>query len=200
MTISRLDMVLIMMLIKFIEDSVINKTNERLYVPITTQDYIKWVCCWLYMSCWVGICNCRYWWSTAAPSRHKGAPFRMNYYISRNLFGQILYLLQHTDQASEYEDVFHLMRQLEEAWNKNMEEEFIPSWLSVLDEPIMEWLNKYFPGFMYVGHKPHPFENEHHTISCAITLILFKALVFEGKDQPKKLGKKSTASLVEQLV
>ena len=54
---SRLDIFLIMMPMKFIEDTVIKKTNERLYLTITTQKYIKWASCWLYMSCWVGICN-----------------------------------------------------------------------------------------------------------------------------------------------
>ena len=79
--------------------------------------------------------------------------------MSRNRFEQILSLLQHTDQASEYEDGFHIMIQWEEAWNKNMEDEFSPSWVSVLDESIMEWLNKYCPGFLCVGRKPHPFRN-----------------------------------------
>ena len=68
-------MSLIMMPIKFIEDTVIKKTNEQLDVTMTTQEYIKWVVCWLYMPCWVGIHIRRDWWSTAAPSRHKGAPF-----------------------------------------------------------------------------------------------------------------------------
>ena len=72
---SRLDMFIIMMPMNFIEDTVIKKTNERLDVPMTTQEYIKWVGCWLYMSCWFGIRNQRYWWSTAALPRHKGAPF-----------------------------------------------------------------------------------------------------------------------------
>ena len=92
------------------------------------------------------------------------------------------------------------MRQWEEAWNKNTEDEFSPSWASVLDDSMFEWLNKYCPGFMSVCRKPHPFGNERHTISCALTSILFRTLIVEGKDQPKELGKKSTASLVEQLV
>ena len=72
-----------------------------------------------------------------------------------------------------------------EAWNKNTEDEFIPSWVSVLDEPMMEWLNKYCPGFMCVGRKPHPFGNECHTISFAFTSILFRDLIVKGKDRPK---------------
>ena len=192
-------MFLIMMPMNFIEDTLIKKTNYQLDVPMNTQEYIKWVGCWLYMSCWVGVCNRRYCWSTSAPSNHKVEPFRLNNYMSRNLFDHILSLLQHTDQASDYEDGFHIMRQWEEAWNKNTEDEFSPSWVSVLDESMMEWLNKYCPSFMCVGRKTHPFCNERNTISCALTLILFRALIVEGKYQPKELGQKITASLVEKL-
>ena len=49
MKMSRLDMFLIMMPMNFIEDTAIKKKNEQLYVPKTTQEYIKWVGCWLYM-------------------------------------------------------------------------------------------------------------------------------------------------------
>ena len=159
MKMSRLDMFLIMMPMKCIEDTVIKNKNERLGVPMTTQDYIKWVGCWLYIACWVGICNRRDWWSTAAPSRNMGAPFRLNYYMNRNRFENILSLLQHTDQASEYEDRFNIMGQWEETCNKNIEDEFSPSWVSVLDKSMMEWLNKYCPGFMCVGRKPLHFVN-----------------------------------------
>ena len=59
MKMSRLDMFLIMIPMEFIEDTVISKKNEELDVPMTTHEYIKWVGCCLYMSCWVGICNQR---------------------------------------------------------------------------------------------------------------------------------------------
>ena len=47
MNISMLDMFLIMMPINFVEDNVIKKTNEQLDVSMTTQEYIKWVGCWI---------------------------------------------------------------------------------------------------------------------------------------------------------
>ena len=136
---------------------------------MTTQEYIKWVGCWIYMSCWVSIRNQIDWWSTVAPSRHKGSPFRLNDYISRKRLEHIISSLQHTDRESDYEDGFHLMIQWEEACNNNMEDEFSPSWVSVLDESMVEWLKKYCPGFMCVGRKPRPFGNELHTLSCALT-------------------------------
>jgi hypothetical protein len=87
------------------------------------------------------------------------------------------------------------MRQLEEAWNKNMADEFSPAWINVLDESMMEWFNKWAPGFMCVGRKPHPFGNERHTICCALTSILWRAQIVEGKDRPTQLGAKEHAGL-----
>ena len=77
------------------------------------------------------------------------------------------------------------MRQWEEVWKNKMEDEFIPSWVSVLDESMMEWLNEYCSVFKCVGHKPNPFGNERPTISYALTSILFRDLIVERKDRPK---------------
>ena len=52
-----------------------------------------------------------------------------------------------------------------------MAEEFNTLWIDVLGESMMEWFNKYAPGFMCVGSKPHPISNERHTICCGITYI-----------------------------
>ena len=90
----------------------------------------------------------------------------------------------------QYDDGFLQMRQLEEAWNQNMAQQFFPSWINVLDESMMEWFKKWSPGFMCVGRKLHPFGNEWHSICCAITSILWRAQIVEGKDRPTELGKK----------
>ena len=69
-----------------------------------------------------------------------------------------------------------------------MAQQFLLSWINILDESMMEWFNNWAPGFMYVGRKPHPFGNEQHTICCAITYILWRAQIVEGKDMPTELG------------
>lgn len=121
----------------------------------------------------------------------KGAPFRLAPYMSRTRFEEILGSLRYTNRPEvAYHDGFFHMRQLEEAWNENMANEFCPSWISVLDESMMEWFNKYAPGFMCVGRKPHPFGNERHTICCALSSILWRAQIVEGKDRPTQLGPK----------
>ena len=87
------------------------------------------------------------------------------------------------------------MRQLEEAWNQNMAQQFLPSWINVLDESMMEWFNKWSPGFMCVSRKPDPFGNERHTFFCALTSILWRAHIVEGKYRPTELGKKKWEDL-----
>ena len=48
---------------------------------------------------------------------------------------------------------------------------------------------------MCVGHKTHPFGNERHTICCALTSILRRAQIVEGKDRPPELGMKKWEEL-----
>ena len=47
--------------------------------------------------------------------RHQGIREHLFNYTSINCFDNIIYSLQHTDQASDYADGFNLMRQWEEA-------------------------------------------------------------------------------------
>ena len=87
------------------------------------------------------------------------------------------------------------MRQLEEAWKQNMAQQFFPSCINILDESMMEWFNKWSPGFMCVGRKPHPFGNEWHTICCALTSIIRRAHIVEDKDRRTELRKKRLEEL-----
>ena len=68
--------------------------------------------------------------------------------------------------------------------------QLFPSWIDVLGESMMEWFNKWAPGFMCVGRKPHPFGNDRHTICCALTSIMWRAKIVEGNDRPTQLGPK----------
>ena len=147
------------------------------------------------MACWVGIESRREWWSTTTPSMAKCAPFRLNRIMSRNRFDSILSALRFTNREVPYEDGFFKMRQLEEAWNQNMAQQFFPSWINILDESMMEWFNKWAPSFMCVVRKPHPFGNERHAIFYALTSILWRAHIMEGKDMPTELGNKKWEEL-----
>ena len=156
----------------YLEEVLITDTKKGLNVPMDLQELINWVICWLYMACWVGIENRRDWWSTTTPLMDKCAQFRLNRIMSRNQFDSILNALRFTNKEVPYEDDFFQMRQLEESWNQNMAQQFLPSWINVLDDSMMEWFNKWAPGFMCVGRKPHPFGNDWHILCCALTSIL----------------------------
>ena len=135
--------------------------------------------------------NKRNWWPTAKPQISEGAPFRLNNYMPRASFEGILLSLNYTDRKYvEYNDgLFHICKK-EESWNMNMAEDFDTSWINVLDESMMEWFNKYAPGFMCIGRKPHPLGNESHTICCCLASILRRSQIAEGKDHPQQLGQK----------
>ena len=124
--ISLLQLFLVMFPEDYIEEVLIPETNKVLSVTMDIQEYIQCVGCWLYMACWVGIESCQDWWSTKTPSMAKCAPFRLNSIISRNQFDFILSALCFTNREVPYEDGFLQMRQLEEAWNQNMAQQFLP--------------------------------------------------------------------------
>ena len=76
-----------------------------------------------------------------------------------------------------------------------MAQQFLPSWINILDESIMEWFKNWAPGFMCVGRKPHPFGNEQNYICCALTSIMWRAQIMEGKDRPTHIGPKKWEEL-----
>ena len=154
---SILQLILVIFLEDYIEEVLITETNKGMSVPMDIQAFIQWVGCWLYIACWVGIESRWDWFSMMTPSMDKGTPFRLNHIMSRNRFDYIICALCFTNSEVPYEDGLLQMRQLEEAWNHNMAQQFLPSWINVLDESMMEWFNKWDPGFMCVGRKPHPF-------------------------------------------
>ena len=78
------------------------------------------------MACWVVIESHQEWWSTTTPSMAEGAPFILNLIMSRNQFNYILGALRSTNREVPYEYGFLQMRQLEEAWNQNMAQQFFP--------------------------------------------------------------------------
>ena len=74
---------------------------------------------------------------------------------------------------------------MEDTWDTNMKNVFEPSWVSVLDESIQEWISKYnFPDWMCVGRKSHPFGNDRQTIACGLSTTMWFAEIVEGRDRP----------------
>jgi hypothetical protein len=77
------------------------------------------------------------------------------------------------------------MRLLISAWNKNMQDIYVPSWVSCLDELMSIWNMRWTcPGYVFCPRKPHPVGNEYHTIADGLTTILYAAEIVMGKDKP----------------
>ena len=70
--------------------------------------------------------------------------------------------------------IITIMNQKEEVCKINVANEFIPVWINILCKSVMNLLNKYAPGFVFVGRKCDPFLNERHKICCAVTSILWR--------------------------
>ena len=87
------------------------------------------------------------------------------------------------------------MVQMEESWNKNMTDEFNPSWINIMDNITMQWYNKFSPRITCFGRNPHTFGNDHHTICCGRTSILWRGNIFKGKDRPAQLVPKLHSEL-----
>ena len=155
---------------------------------VSYGEFLRWIGLWLMMATIQGPQRSEFW-SIAPVSLFDGAPFRLNNFMSRSRFDAILFCLKFTSSPppTTYRDKFWEIREMLEAWNKNMQEHFVPSWVSCLDESMSTWTNKFTcPGFMFVPRKPWPFGNEYHTMSCAKSDILYSMELVEGKDQPKE--------------
>ena len=121
----------------------------------------------------------------------KGAPFRLNAYITLRRFTAITSAMRYTSiDPPPFLDRFHEVREMIDAFNTNYsgDDGYSPSWLNCLDESMNSFLNKFCPGFMSVPRKPHPLGNEYHSICDGDggKPIMWRIKLQEGKDRPKK--------------
>ena len=128
-------------------------------------------------------------WSLGEVDGLVRAPMRLGTFMSCKQFEAILKALAITaGHPLAFWDHFWEVRDMLQAWNKNMVEQFTPSWVSCLDESMSAWMNKFTcPGWMFVPRKPWPFGNEHHTACCSLSGILWQLELVEGKDAPSTI-------------
>ena len=120
--------------------------------------------------------------------------------MRRVRFEQILTQLKYTDEdPPHYVDRFFHVRKLAEACNSNMSTNFIPGWISCLDESMMIWTNKFGPGWVVLPRKPHPFGNEWHTIYCAMSVVVFLLSLWRGRIDQRREGSRSSRRTMEKL-
>ena len=143
----------------FIMSVVILKMNEHLaakgHCALSYGEFLWWIGIWLLMATLVGPDRTDFW-SLSDIDKLKGAPFHIHEYMSRTRFNAILKCIFYTsDEPPAYRDRFWEVRQMLDAWNKNMNKNFIPGWANCLDESMNVWTNKYTcPGWMFVPRKP----------------------------------------------
>ena len=161
---SKLELLFVLFPVGYINTILISDTKKVISDPLELGEFMMWVACWFYMACCVGIADRYNCWSVTPPVIHRVAPFWLNKYMSCHHFDEIISSLRYTNREVRYEDVFLHTRHMEEAWTKNMADEFNPSWTNVLEKITMEWYNNFPPGFGFVGQKPYLFVNKRHTI------------------------------------
>jgi hypothetical protein len=192
-----LELFLLCFPVKYLKDVVIPQTNKHLTKYLSMQELFQFIGCILFMACHPGVEERDAWWSSKPISASEGAPFRLNDFMSRNRFKEIMQALRYTDRPQpEYLDRFHDIRQMQDEWNAHMETAYFTGWFNCLDESMQMHLNPYVPGWMCVPRKPTPFGNEYHTIcdgdleGTTGTPIMWHVEIQEGKDRPVQLGPK----------
>ena len=174
----------------FVKDVIIPQTNTRLtsngiHCELSYGEFLWWIGVWLLMSMLHGPDRATFW-SLMDVDHFQGAPWRLNDLMSRKWFDTIPHAIFYTNHDKPpYRDKFWEVRQMVDEWNKNMAEQFTPSWVSCLDKSMSPWTNKYTcPGWMFVPRKPHPFGNEYHSVCCSMSGIMWGMELAEGKDAP----------------
>lgn len=168
---------------------VVIETNKKLQqdskAELTYGEFLLFLGLQLFMSTLNGYSRNEFW-SSSPISLANGSPFRLNEFMSRNRFNDIIDALSFTDEkAPTYRDKFWEVRKMISLWNENMADVFIPSWITCLDESMSIWCNRWTcPGWVFCPRKPHAFGNEYHDIACGMSNILFRILMVEGRDAP----------------
>ena len=189
---------------QWIIDVLIPATNKELVNKLSLQEFYVFLGIIFYMACFNGIEDRELWWSTKPVDMFSGAPFRFNGFMTYSRFRDIMSAIRYTDKPMPllFNDPFHEVRQMIDAFNDYYATEYIPSWLNCVDESMSSWNNKFAPGFMCVPRKPHPQGNEYHSIADAdkdgTKPIMWRVKLVEGKDRPKADGQYVYASQFEK--
>ncbi len=132
---------------EFILKTIIPTTNEEIKGrELTLSEFYTWFGCRFFIACYVIEFDKRAWWSKKQISMCEGVPHRLNDFIAHNRFEEISRNLQVMDRPTPpFKDGFFLMGQLQEQLNLHYERNYLPSWLSCLDESMSPWSNIYTP-------------------------------------------------------
>ena len=83
-------------------------------------------------------------WSVAPTNIFDNASFRLNHLMSRDRFDSILKAISNTIlPAPDYPDRFHEVREMIEAWNENMQNNFKPGRTHCMFRQINVYMDKH---------------------------------------------------------
>ena len=102
LNIIKLDILLVLFLVGYLNIILIPEATKVLKDTLDLSELIRWVGCWLYMACWVGIPESLIWWPVTPPMIRRRYPFRLNKYISCHCFDEILVSLRYTNRGVYY--------------------------------------------------------------------------------------------------
>jgi hypothetical protein len=205
---SKLDMFLLFFPLQYLEDVIVKETSRTLVAqahnPMTMGEFLRFLGCIFFMACFSGFDRKEYFRSDPI-TFETGAPYQLTKFMPGYLFEQIMSCLTITT-ALPGSDRFWEMRMLIYKWNKNIQEAYIPSWVSCLDESMSIWMSRWTClRYVFCPRRLHPVGNEYHTIADGLPTILYAAKIVMGKDKPqdwecdyeKEEGK--TSSLLARL-
>ena len=94
----KIELLLVLFPVEYLNTIIIPEINNVLKDPLDPGEFMRWVSCWLYIACWVGILERRDWWSVTTTVIHRGAYFILNKYMSCHCFNEILSYLRYTNR------------------------------------------------------------------------------------------------------
>ena len=106
-------------LMAYIQDVVIPATNAHLTSETNMKEFVVWLGCVFFMSCYQGITDQHLWWSLQSISMREGAPFCLGVYKSRNQWEDICNALWYTLRpAPEFVDKIHPVTELQDDFKR----------------------------------------------------------------------------------
>ena len=140
---SRLYFFMKLYFMNYIKDVVIPDTIKHPNSSMNLSDYFHVIGYCLIMDCYVGH-SVRDFFLKGPITPQKGAPIRLNNIIFGRSLGNTAYAMSYT-YFTIPECGYPLLQQwqMEEGWNSKTAEIFDPLWVSVLDESIQEWIDRY---------------------------------------------------------
>ena len=120
--------------------TMLTEINSRLdpsLTPIEYWEFLCWIGIWFLLATVTGYSRKQFWDFSERDRRFVGAPFTVQDLMSESRFNFIMTELFYTAEPyPTYQYPFHLIRALQDAWNKHIQLVFIASWLVCLDKSM----------------------------------------------------------------